>query len=59
MNPDLDLNNWLESVWSPDFFEDIMMATINTIMQEDRVFRLIASTHHLEHAGPVNINTLT
>ena len=32
MNPDLDLNNWLESVWSPDFFEDniiIMMAMKN------------------------------
>ena len=48
MNPDLDLNNWLESVWSPDFFEDIMMATNNAVMQEDRVFRQIASTRHLE-----------
>ena len=47
MNPDLDLN-WLESVWSPDFFEDIMVATNNTVMQEDRVFRQIAITHHLE-----------
>ena len=38
MNPDLDLKNWLENVSSPDFFEDsIMMATINAIMQEDRV----------------------
>ena len=33
MNPDLDLNNWLESVWSPDFFED-MMATNDTVMQK-------------------------
>ena len=24
MNPNLDLNNWLESVLSPDFFEDMM-----------------------------------
>ena len=48
MNPDLDLNNWLESVWSLDFFEDVMKATINTVMQEDRVFRQIASTRHLE-----------
>ena len=48
MNPDLDLNNWLVSVWSPDYFEDIMMATNNTVMQEDRVFRQIASTRHLE-----------
>ena len=38
MNPDLDLNNWLESVWSPDFFED-MMATNNGVMQDDRVFK--------------------
>ena len=38
MNPDLDLNNWLEIVWSPDFIEDIMMATNNAVMQEDRVF---------------------
>ena len=38
MNPDLDLNNWLESVWSLDFLED-MMATNNAVMQEDRVFR--------------------
>ena len=37
MNPDLDLNNWLESVWSPDIFE-VMMATDNTVMQEDQVF---------------------
>ena len=44
MNPDLDLNNWLDSVWSPDFFEDIMMATNNAVMQEDRV----TSTRHLE-----------
>ena len=50
MNPDLDLNNWLESVWSTDIFEDIMMATNNAVMQEDRVFRQIASTHHLEWA---------
>ena len=36
MNPvlDLDLNNWLESVWSPNFFED-MMATNHAVMQED------------------------
>ena len=47
MNSDLDLNNWLESVWSPDIFED-MMATDNAVMQEDRVFRQIASTRHLE-----------
>ena len=39
MNPDLDLNNWLVGVWSPDFFEDIMMATNNAIMQEDRVLQ--------------------
>ena len=44
MNPDLALNN---RVWSPDFFED-MMATNNAVMQVDRVFRQIASTHHLE-----------
>ena len=40
MNPDLDLKNWLENVSSPDFFEaydSIMMATINAVMQEDRV----------------------
>ena len=50
MNPDLDLNNWLKSVWSwsPDFFEDIMMAANNAIIQEDSVFRRIASTRHLE-----------
>ena len=48
MNPDLDLNDWLKSVWSPDLFEDIMMATINAVMQEDRVFRKTASTRHLE-----------
>ena len=48
MNPNLDLNNWLESVWNPDFFEDVMIATNNAIMQEDRVFRQIASTRHLE-----------
>ena len=48
MNPDLDLNNWLESVWNPDFFEGIIMATNNAVMQEDRIFRQIASTHHLE-----------
>ena len=43
MNPDLDLNNWLVSVWSPDFFEDIMMATNNAVMQEDRVFTVISA----------------
>ena len=48
MNPDLDLNNWLESVLSLDFFEDIVMATNNAVIQEDRVFRQIASTCHLE-----------
>ena len=50
MSPDLDLNNWLESVCSPDFFEDniIMMAMNNAVMQEDRVFRQITSTCHLE-----------
>ena len=47
MNPDLDLNNWLKSVLSPDFFED-MMATNNVVMQEDQIFRQIASTRHLE-----------
>ena len=31
MNPDLDLNNWPESVWSTDFFED-MIATNNALM---------------------------
>ena len=44
MNPDLDLN----SVWSPDFFEGIRMATNNAVMQEDRVFRQITSSRHLE-----------
>ena len=39
MNPDRDLNNWLESVWIPDFFEGIVMATNNPVMQEDWVFR--------------------
>ena len=49
MNPDLDLNNWLESVWSPDTcISEDMMATNNAVMQEDRVFRQIASTCHLE-----------
>ena len=42
--PDLDLNNKLKSMWSPDD----MMATNNAVMQEDRVFRQIASTRHLE-----------
>ena len=42
--PDLDRNNRLESMWSPDD----MMATNNAVMQEDRVFRQIASTCHLE-----------
>ena len=46
MNPDLDLNNWLESVWSLDFFED-MRATNNAVMQ-DQIFKQIASTCHLE-----------
>ena len=31
--PDLD---WLESMWSPDIFGE-MMATNNTVVQEDRV----------------------
>ena len=35
MNPNFDLKNWLGSVWSPDFFEDIMMAMNNAIMQVD------------------------
>ena len=38
-NPDLDLNNWLESVWSPDFFED-MMATNNAVMQDNKSFQI-------------------
>ena len=25
MNPDVDLNKWLESVWSPDISEDMAM----------------------------------
>ena len=57
MNPDLDLNNWLESVWSPDFFENIVMATNNAIMQEGRVFRQIASTRP-SWAAAVNANTI-
>ena len=50
MNPDLDLNNRLESVLSPDFFEDniTMMATNNAVMQEDIDLRQIASTRHIE-----------
>ena len=44
---DLDLNNRLESMWSLDIFGD-MMATNNTVMQKDGVFRQIASTHHIE-----------
>ena len=47
MNPDLDLNNWLDDVWSPDFFKDVT-ATNNTVTQEDQAFRQIASTGHLE-----------
>ena len=57
MNPNLDLNNWLESVWSPDFFEDVMMAMNNAIMQEDRVFRQNRQ-HSSSWAGPVNVNAL-
>ena len=41
--PDLD---WLESMWSPGIFGEVM-ATNNTVMQEDRVLE-IASTCHLE-----------
>ena len=48
MNPDVDLNNSLESVYNPDFFEDVMMATNNAVMQKDIVFIQIASTHQLE-----------
>ena len=44
----LDLNNRLESMWSPDIFGDNMMATNNAVMQEDRILRQIASTHYLE-----------
>ena len=54
MNPDLDLNNWLESVWSPDFFEDNMMATNNAVMQEDRVFRQITSTRVERQVHSIN-----
>ena len=41
---DLDLNNRQKS---PDLFGDTM-ATNNAVMQEDWIFRQIASTHHLE-----------
>ena len=43
----LDLNNRLESIWTPDMFGD-MMAMNNPGVREDRVFRQIASTRHLE-----------
>ena len=35
------------SVWSPDFFE-VLMAANNAVIQENRVFRQITSTHLLE-----------
>ena len=55
MNPDLDLNNWLESVWSPDFFENniiiIMMATKNCkkIESSDKSPALVSLSGSYKH----------
>jgi hypothetical protein len=48
MNPDLDLNNWLESVDGCEHPADCN-TTNNTLMQEDRVFmRLITRVYGID-----------